>query len=78
MKKEINELLNKEMSLVKLSNELVTLGYGDFFEQIGDLEEIIDLGSVTVDEELNVWFTVVEANEELSETIVKINSFDEV
>lgn len=78
MKENLKKLVGKEITLIDLSNELVELGYGDFFDQIGNLEEIIDLGSVTVDEELNIWFTVVELNEELSSTIIKITSFDEV
>ena len=56
----MNELVGKEMSFIKLDNEMEKLGFCTIFDEVGDFDELYESGCViygTEEEEDAVYIT---------------------
>lgn len=84
--KELKEnLLNEKMSLIELSNEMVSFGFGDVYNT-GDVEEFAETGSIVFISDLKdenddyieylVYIDIIERNKNENVSIVKVTEIE--
>lgn len=71
--KNLENLLNEEMTLVELDNNMEALGYNSIFDEVDETTLKIN-GSATYDETINIEFDVIDDEN----NIVKITNIEEI